>query len=143
MGKDNILFSMAGVKMWIDDDIPCLINEWDGFITSDNFKKAIRKLVSLLGEYSGEYGKLNMLADTRNLAVISTKDLDWVNTEINSQYVKNGASYEAFVIPEDAFGKNSVKKYVEMSTSEGVFTAKYFASIEEAKSWLQEVHNDK
>lgn len=135
-----MLYQTEKVKMYIDKEVPCLVNEWLGFLTSKDFREAIIKLVELLAKHSPNFGKLNMLADTRKLNVVSPKDLDWINEEINPQYVKSGASFEAFVIPEDIFGEKSVKKYIESTTSEGIFTVKMFTTIEEAKEWLKEVY---
>lgn len=141
MDSKNMLYTTDNVRIYIDNHVPCMVNEWDGFIRSVDFRDAILKLVELLGEHSPQYGTLNMLADTRKLQVIAPKDLEWIQQEINPLYVKNGASYEAFVLPEDVFGQHAIDKYIEMTTSEGMFTVCNFDSLDKARTWLKEVHS--
>ncbi len=138
--KGAMLYENDQVKMYVDEDVPCLVNEWHGFLSSDEFRSAILKLVDLLEEHAPTYGVLNMLADTRKLNVVSPRDLEWINQEVNSRYVENGAHFEAFVVPEEVFGESSVKRYIRQTTSQGLFTVQLFDSMEKAKAWLREVH---
>ncbi len=135
-----VLYESPNLKIYIDESVPCLVNEWSGFVNGPTFREHILTLVDLLKQHSPHYGQLNMLADTRHLNVIAAEDVQWVSQHINPLYVKHGAAYEAFVLPKDAFGERAVKRYMRSSTSEGVFTVKLFDSMGSAKSWLKEVH---
>lgn len=136
---DKILYETKNVQMYIDESVPCLINVWNGFIPSKNFRDAILKLVELLKEHRPNYPKLHLLADTRTLGVVSRDDVQWVSNEINPLYLEVGTQFEAFVLSQDAFGQMAVKRYVSQTTEKGSFTVQMFTDIDEAKAWLKSV----
>lgn len=139
MDEHETLYETDEVRFYIDKSVPCLVNEWRGYIKSETFRAAILKLVELLEAHRAHYPTLNLLADTRTLGVLQRQDLAWVAEEINPRYVAAGATHEAFVLSEDEFGKLSVKRYMVNTTSQGDFTVNMFDSMEKAKAWLREV----
>jgi hypothetical protein len=140
MAGTKMLYETEHVKFYIDESIPCLVNEWHGFIKSELFREYILKLVDLLKEHHSTYGQLNMLADTRELRILPPKDIEWVNQNINPLYIENGASFEAFLIPKDQYGVMSINRYIRQTTQYGDFTVQLFDSLDKAKAWLKSVH---
>jgi hypothetical protein len=138
---NTLLYESTGVRFYLNTEIPCLLNEWEGFIPKEKFRSAILTLVDVLKTQRALHGytTLNLLADTRKLGVISPAEIAWVNEEINPLYLQNGATHEAFVLSSDAFGQAAVKRYVSASTRQGQFTVQLFDSIEDATAWLQKV----
>lgn len=134
----HALYETDKVRFYLDPEIPCLVNEWRGFLSSEEFRTAIKALVVTLKQLKGEYPHLNLLADTRNLAVVKPDDVQWVTDEINSEYLRAGATHEAFVLSKDMFGQAAVNRYSVQTTKQGNFTVKLFAEMEEAKAWLQQ-----
>jgi|GEM_PF-2546244 len=135
----EILYQTKNVVMYIDKTVPCLVNEWHGFINSKSFRQSILTLVSLLEKHKLQYPKLPLLADTQTLGVIKSDDLKWVTEDINPQYVAAGATHEAFIVSEDAFGQIALEKYMVQTTEQGDFTVQIFDNIETAKTWLKEI----
>jgi len=140
MENTKVLYETQHVKFYIDESIPCLVNEWYGFIKSELFREYILKLVDLLKEHHSNYGQLNMLADTRELRILPPKDIEWVNQNINPLYIQNGASFEAFLIPEDQYGEMSINRYIRQTTQHGDFVVQLFDSLDKAKAWLKSVY---
>jgi len=136
---DKILYETKNVQMYIDESVPCLINVWNGFIPSKNFREALYKLVDLIKEHRPHYPELHLLADTRTLGVVSREDVAWVSSEINPLYLEAGSQFEAFVLSQDAFGQMAVKRYASQTTEKGSFTVQMFTDIDEAKAWLKSV----
>jgi hypothetical protein len=139
--KTGLLFNDDGVSIYLDEDVPCLVNEWTGFFPSAQFRKHILNLFEIYQQVYQAHSNLTLLADTRQLQVIKPADLLWVANEVNPRYVELGCHYEAFIVPEDEFGKASINRYVRHSTSAGNFVTQEFASMAEAKSWLKSVQS--
>lgn len=142
MENIKMLYETQQVKFYIDESIPCLVNEWYGFIKSEQFREYILKLVDLLKEHHSHYGQLNMLADTRELRILPPKDIEWVNQNINPLYMKNGANFEAFLVPKDKYGEMSVDRYIRQTTQYGDFIVQLFDSLDKAKAWLKSVYQE-
>jgi hypothetical protein len=140
MANSKMLYETQHVKFYIDESIPCLVNEWHGFVISEQFREYILKLADVLKEHHSQYGQLNMLADTRELQVIPPKDIEWVNQNINPLYVENGAGFEAFLVPEDEYGKMSINRYIRQTTQHGDFIVQLFNSLDKANAWLKSVY---
>ena len=140
MANTKMLYETQHVKFYIDGSIPCLVNEWYGFIKSELFREYIFKLVDLLKEHHSNYSQLNMLADTRELKILPPKDIEWVNQNINPLYIENGARFEAFVIPKDEYGGMSINRYIRQTTQHGDFIVQMFDSLDKAKAWLKSVY---
>lgn len=137
MLQQKLLYETKNVRFYIDETVPCLVNEWYGFIKSDDFRIAILKLVDLLRAYRPQYSSLSMLADTRELGILTRADVEWVAQEVNPQYLEAGATHEAFVLSKDEFGKLSVTRYVTKTNDEGEFVVRMFDSVQAAKEWLR------
>lgn len=135
--SQEMLYETKNVQMFIDESVPCLVNIWNGFVPSAEFRQSILKLVELLKQHRPNYPKLNLLADTRTLGVISRNDVQWVTEEINPLYLEAGAQFEAFVFSKDAFGQIAVNRYVTQTTTKGDFIVQIFDDLEEAKNWLK------
>jgi hypothetical protein len=138
MSKE-MLYETTNVQMFIDESVPCLVNVWNGFIPSIEFRDSIFKLVELLKEYRPKYPKLHLLADTRTLNVVSRNDIQWVTDEINPLYLEAGVQFEAFVLSKDAFGQVAVNRYVTQTLKQGAFCVQMFDNIKDAKQWLKSV----
>jgi hypothetical protein len=135
----EMLYETKNVQMFIDESVPCLVNIWNGFVPSEEFRNSILKLVELLKEHRPKYPKLHLLADTRTLNVVSRNDIQWVTDEINPLYLEAGVQFEAFVLSKDAFGQVAVNRYVTQTLKQGAFYVQMFDDIEEAKDWLKSV----
>ncbi len=135
----EMLYETKNVQMFIDESVPCLVNIWNGFLPSAEFRNSILKLVELLKEHRPNYPKLHLLADTRTLNVVSRNDIQWVTEEINPLYLENDVHFEAFVLSKDAFGQVAVNHYVTQTLKQGAFYVQMFDDLEEAKNWLKSV----
>lgn len=135
----EMLYETDRVQMFIDESVPCLVNIWNGFVPSAEFRQSILKLVELLKEQRPKYPKLHLLADTRTLNVVSRNDIQWVTDEINPLYLEIGVQFEAFVLSKDAFGQVAVNRYVTQTLKQGSFHVQIFDDLEEAKQWLKSV----
>ena len=137
MKQMKMLYETQHVKFYIDESVPCLVNEWRGYITSTLFREYILQLVELLKDNRTKYLQLNLLADTLKLEVLSPLDGEWVTQSVNPLYLENGAAFEAFLVPSDKFGEMSVDRYIRQTTKHGEFAVQMFDSLDNAKAWLR------
>ena len=141
MPRMQSLFCDFGISIYLDEDVPCLVNEWNEFLPSDQFRRYILKLLAIYQQVRQSQDHLTLLADTRNLSLISPADTKWVASEINPRYVELGCHYEAFIVPENEYGKFSIDSYIRHSTSMGPMITRKFTNIAKAKSWLKAVNS--
>lgn len=137
MADENLLFNTNNIRMYIDDSVPCLVNEWQGFIKSAEFRAGILTLLEIYQQQKIYYPKLSLLADTRTLGVISREDLTWVVEEINPRYIELECQYEAFVVSQDMFGQTALQRYTTQTTASGSFVVQIFDTLDNAKDWLK------
>lgn len=134
--SEKILFENKYISMYLDDSLPCIVKEWKGFTPKQAFKDILLSLVSLILEERKTYTNLKVVADSRQLKVLSPDTLDWLSNEIHPQYLKNGITKKAFVEPEDYFGKVSLEFYISQSNKNGEIEMAMFKDLDEAKNWL-------
>ncbi len=132
----KILFENKYIQMYLDENLPCIVKEWKGFAPKQAFKDILLSLVDIILETRQNYPNLKVVADSRNLKVLSPDIFEWLSDTIHPKYMENGISKKAFVEPEDYFGKVSLQIYISQSNKEGEIAMGMFKDLEDAKQWL-------
>src|SRR5688572_8968572 len=96
-----------------DSTVPCITATFKGFMSSEQFRDFLNKGLEKLIEKKKLHKQILWLADTRKHVVQPDKDTQWVADDWNPRAIKAGIEHVAFVLPENVFGKISVKKYSE------------------------------
>jgi hypothetical protein len=126
-----ILFQKPYVTLELDEEKQCLIQNWNGFATSEQFREAINQSVKLFVEK--RYLK-KIISNTKDFAVVKKEDTDWVATHANPVLIENGLKYMAFVIPTNVFTQVSVNNF--KSKADEVLQIQYFDDLAKAKQWI-------
>ena len=131
------LFSNEYFTISIDESVPCL--EWIGkkFMPSEAFRLSERKSLEFYLEYKDKYPNMEWFVDARYIGVVLPEDTKWVVDEILPQFVENGLTKEAFVLPKSAISQLMLKRYKKEATSAGYIEIGTFDNIEDAKNWLK------
>ena len=131
-----ILFENEAVIISLDETIPCL--EWigKGRLQSQSFRESEHKSLQFYQKYKPEYPALEWYVDARKIGSLLPEDIEWVAHEILPKFEVAGLTKEAFVMPEKALGRFTVRDYSEQSQS-GKVTIRMFVSVEDAKNWLK------
>jgi hypothetical protein len=110
-----------------------LTQTWLGFITSDNFRKAIDKTV----EFSKENPVTALISDTSQLSIVRREDTEYA-ASVMPELIQNGLKKMAFVLSENAFAQMSVKNFESQTKGkvEENELVKHFANLTHAKSWV-------
>jgi hypothetical protein len=126
-----ILFQKPYVTLELDEKAKCLIQNWKGFATSEQFREAINQSVKFFEERKN----LNkIISNTKDFAVVKKEDTDWVASTANPVLLKNGLKYMAFVLPTNVFTQVSVNNF--KSKADDALQIKYFDDLDKAKQWI-------
>lgn len=116
-----------------DDKLKCLIQNWRGFATSDNFRDGIKKTEELFEDKS-----LNkILSNTKDFGMVKKEDTEWVSNHSMPTLIERGLRYMAFVVPSNVFSQMSVENFKKQS--ENVVQIRYFDNVQKAKEWMEEL----
>src|SRR5687768_9481999 len=103
-----ILYQKPYVTIELDEKAHCLIQNWKGFATSEQFREAINQSVRFFEEKQN----LNkIISNTKDLAVVKKEDTDWVANNANPVLIKHGLKFMAFVVPTNVFTQVSVNNF--------------------------------
>jgi len=112
--------------------------EWLRFTRSDDFRKAMDMQIDIMQQY----GIQKILADNRNMKVISPEDQLWSIENWLPRAIEVGYRAIALVQGSDFFNNHTVERIIE--TAQEVFNkfdvkAEYFKNMNEAEKWIKEV----
>lgn len=137
-----ILYDSKLVKLEFDPAVPCITWIPQEFMEGAQFRDPFTVGMDFMEKKIKELPNLGWLNDARKLKAVKTEDVKWLNLNVNDRAYKFGAKKVAFVLPENIFGKMSIKLYVEFTSRrvDNKFQIKAFNTVEKAKAWLaQEV----
>jgi hypothetical protein len=136
-GSGEMIYYQSGwAIVGYDASIPCVVIEWTSPATSEQFREALEKTYQAFLEFRSRHKHLYWLADTRKFNPVSSKDVRWVNTDLDSRLYQAGLRYKAFVVPENVIAKMSINSY-RKGTESGRLQTGYFESLDKAREWLK------
>lgn len=105
-----------------------MVQNWSGFINTEDFKKTIDQVIALSEKYKIE----KILSDTSKQSILKMEATDYAASVV-PKILKNGVRKMAFLVPENIFAKLSVNNFIDKSGKEEI---KYFANKQKAEEWL-------
>jgi hypothetical protein len=125
-----IIFQSTHVTIQHDEKRKWLIQTWNDFVPSGEFRNAIDYTVSFI-----ENNKVSVIiSDTLKQHAIKPEDSEYASSVIPLLFEK-GVKAMAFIISEDIFTKMSLKKFADLE-KEHHHNIEYFFDMEEATHWL-------
>jgi hypothetical protein len=121
----------GAVVSW-NEDIKCVELRFRGYIEGDDLRAAALSVLKLLEMHRA----CKVLTDSRDLKALTQEDQRWIDVEWTQKAKSTGLAYDALVLPKSAVAKLSVNAVMKKMPAKQIEFA-YFASIEEAKSWLR------
>jgi hypothetical protein len=108
-----------------------LIQTWNGFVTSDIFRKMIDRTVA----FSRESAVETIISDTSLMSIVKKEDTEYA-ASVMPALIANGLKKMAFVLPENVFTQMSVKNF-ETRTKDKVEDemVQQFGSLQTARDW--------
>jgi hypothetical protein len=122
-----------------DSSVPCITCSFNGFMSSEQFRKLLNAGLDHLIEKKQIHDKILWLADTTRHVVQPDKDTLWVAEDWNPRALKGGIRHVAFVLPENVFGNASVKRYADHNNNkpQDQMEVQMFGDIKSAKDWFK------
>lgn len=129
----QLLFENDHCKISLDESIPALYQEWQGFVTGEPLRQAHDATVQLLRQHQLS----RVLADARQMRVIPRADQQWIMDSFFPRAIAAGYRRVAVVQAEDAFNQTSVQNILGGIIQNTLLVAERFRSVPEARIWLK------
>jgi hypothetical protein len=134
---DGIYFNLPGVAVVRWDELSQAAHmEWQGWAAPREFRAANDALIEAIKDHKGS----KLLGDSRQIKVIQSSDQDWVNGDWFPRILAAGLTRMALVIPLSGLAKMNIDSVVSR-VADRLDTA-YFATLDEARTWLASPPSD-
>lgn len=124
----EVLLKERYVTVTYNEEKKCLIQTWNSFCSSDEFRAAQKKTVELFVKK----GCKNFITDTTNAGLLKKEDTDWVAQFITPLLIKAGMSNLNMVLPSSAFTKMTVMNLEKAEKDTNQSAPKYFPNLAKA-----------
>ena len=114
-----------------DSDANAVVMKWSGFSKNDEFREANEAVLDFIKQSRAN----KLLADTRDMKIISIKDQQWLYLNWLPRTIAAGLNFAAIIKSEDFFNRLSVDNVVQQVNDH--LTVKYFNTFLRAKNWLK------
>jgi hypothetical protein len=135
-----IIYESKTARTEFDSSIQCITWTGNNFISSEDFQNSFQNGVNFVIQRNQNGPTCtSWLNDTRKVKGANPSDILWLNKNVNDPGKQYGVTKIAFVLPEDVFGRLSVRTYIFMTRKRKDLPQqiKTFETIEEAKLWLK------
>jgi hypothetical protein len=135
---DGTYFNLPGVAV-VTWDASCKAAhiEWQGWANPTEFAGANAAIIRALIEHRGS----RALGDLRQLKPIQQSDQDWAKAEWIPGVLAAGLRHIALVIAKSGLAMTNIEAILSKVPGTKL-DVKYFATIEEARAWLQRPTTD-
>lgn len=130
-----ILFSQPYLTIEYDASLSCLIQHWQGYAKSEQFRDGIERSVTYFREKELKIDKI--ISNTKDFAVVKKEDTDFAANEATPVMVAHGLKYIAFIVPTNIFTQLSVNSF--KSQADEIVKVRHFDDLQKAKEWLASV----
>ncbi len=110
--------------------------QWEGFLSSEEFREAVTKCLQLLEDYK----PLRWLGDNRKMKVIRQADQDWFVANALPRIQASTIRRHATIVSEDIFNKMAVEQMIQRADNPEALFLKEFNSKPLALAWLKQPH---
>ena len=120
------LFKEKYLELSVNEKDKCLLMEWKGYFSSEDYRKGLNATEDIVGNYSLDV----IIVDALEAGVVGSEDTDWTTDEIVPELINFGVKRIYFVIPKSVLTQMTVKN-LELETKTNL-EIKYFKSRDEA-----------
>ena len=135
MSNLEIIFSSEACDIFYNNDLHIIQTFWKGvYVNDEPFRNILDEIINALKLKNASI----IIADARDMYVISPADQEWI---LNSWYlraVKAGFRYQGLILNKDTFSELAVKTISNQYDTSTV-TTKYFNSPSSALDWVREL----
>jgi hypothetical protein len=121
-------------NIFFDPEINSVVMEWQGYSTSHEFKEGTELMLNTLIKND----TFKVLANIKEMTLISMEDQEWINTVFLPRAIKFGFKAIAIIKPDPYFNKVAVDS-ISYKVDKNKLTINFFDNIAEAKGWLSTI----
>ncbi len=138
MPNIETLFSSAECDIFYNKDLHIIQSLWKGiYIKDEGFRKILDALITALEKKQASI----IIADARNMHVISNNDQEWILESWYPRAVNAGFRHQGLILSKDTYNELAVKK-ISNKYDEKIITTQYFSAPVEALAWVREIQKE-
>ncbi len=118
-------------KIYYEEQLDCVVMDWDGYATSAQFREGTELMLNLLIRH----GTKKVLADIKDMVIIGREDQEWLETSFLPRAINFGFSAIAMVKPNHYFNRVAVET-VSYKIDREKLQINFFENVEDARKWL-------
>jgi hypothetical protein len=130
----DLYFQSIPCDIYYNSDLNIVQTHWKGFFTrGDIFRGILEKSLTLIQEKKSSA----LIADAREMKVITLEDQEWVCNNWYPRAIKAGFRKQALIITKDTFNEYSINNIIK-NTDLSLVQTRYFTKFEVAAKWVQQ-----
>ena len=131
----EIVYSSNECDIFYNNTLQIVQTFWKGvYVNEEPFRKILDEIINVLETKHASI----IIADSRDMYVISPSDQEWILKNWYPRAVKAGFRYQGLILNKDTFSELSVKTISNKYDSSTV-TTQYFSSPSDALDWVREI----
>jgi hypothetical protein len=120
------------VRLGFDESVPCVVMEWDGYATVEQFRTGNEEVLALIRER----GARKLLGELRSFTLIHRESQEWLNETWIPRAIDTGLRACALVMPVFYFNRVAVEQVTERIGSPALRVS-FFQETISAREWLR------
>ena len=133
-----IVYQTPFVKIFYDETVPAIYEEWFGQLSSKEFRKALNEKLNAYNKLKKNHEHLYWLNDVRKLRGLTAEDQQWAVNEFHPNLYPAGVRKIAFIVPERTYTRLSDEEITGKFDSHNEVEICYFDDFESAYAWFLE-----
>ena len=135
MANLETIFSSNECDIFYNNNLHIVETFWKGvYVSEEPFRRILDDIIKVLELKNASI----IIADARDMYVISPNDQEWILNSWYPRAVKAGFRYQGLILNKDTFSELTVKSISNQYDTTTV-TTQYFSSPSEALDWVREI----
>lgn len=127
----KVLFAAPYLNILLHEQTKVLETEWLDFANSQQLRASLTEALQL----GRRHRVRGWIGNNARMRTIRPTDQDWMNLEWFPEFTKLAVKRLAVVVSNDALNQMGIDNILTRASAHVPFDTRYFAGIEEARSW--------
>lgn len=133
----KLLFEQAYVKIFIDESLPALYEQWSESVTEGiEYEDALVRKLDLYREHKDEYRRLHWVNCVDSLNMSDVRAVLWAMRDFHHRMYLAGIRRVAYMVGEDMYYNLDLRDRLPRYDDGNELKTCYFPGLEEAVHWL-------
>jgi hypothetical protein len=132
-------FSTSFIEIAIDAQKKCLVQAWNGYCSSEEFRLGQYKSLELFKEN----GCHHFISDTTNACPLPEEEVQWVSINITPKLIEAGLEILNLVVPSNVYTRLTLEVLEKTDRDINNIPMRFFGSLENALESIEVVKKKK